>query len=402
VNNNILFITYWSFNDPLIQTYTLPYIQIIRKITKGTLYLATYEHDNSIDCIQQEKIKKKLEAEGIQWISYSYSRFGLYAFVNIISSIILLLRLSISKKIDTIHCWCTPAGSIGYIISALAGKKLIIDSYEPHAESMIENRVWKKDSFAYKFLFFLEKMQAKHAQTIIGTTESIKEYVFSKHNIKLDKFYAKPACVDLNLFSFQKKKKLELINKYDLNNTIVCVYAGKFGGIYLEKEVFDFFQTAYDYWQGKFRVILCTSHSIHEIKKYCQASKLNEDAITKIYVPHNEIADYIGLGDFAITPVKAIPSKRYCSPIKDGEYWALGLPVVVPPNISDDSEIIEQHNIGSIWKYWDKDGHLKSIQKINQLLTTYSTDEIYKKIRLVAETYRNFSVAEKIYKDIYK
>ena len=37
-------------------------------------------------------------------------------------------------------CWCMTAGSLGYILSKTSGKNLVIDSYEPHAEAMVENQ----------------------------------------------------------------------------------------------------------------------------------------------------------------------------------------------------------------------------------------------------------------------
>ena len=45
------------------------------------------------------------------------------------------------------------------------------------------------------------------------------------------------------------------------------------------------------------------------------------------------------------TPVKPVPTKRYCTPVKDGEYWALGLPVIITEGISDDSGIIRENGI---------------------------------------------------------
>lgn len=54
-----------------------------------------------------------------------------------------------------------PAGALGYVLSKFTGSKLIIDSYEPHAESMVENGTWKKSSLKFKILFWLEKNRAR-------------------------------------------------------------------------------------------------------------------------------------------------------------------------------------------------------------------------------------------------
>ena len=51
------------------------------------------------------------------------------------------------KRIDTIHAWATPAGGLGYLLARPFSRQLIIDSYEPHAEAMIENGTWRRGSF---------------------------------------------------------------------------------------------------------------------------------------------------------------------------------------------------------------------------------------------------------------
>ena len=45
--------------------------------------------------------------------------------------------------------------------------------------------------------------------------------------------------------------------------------------------------------------------------------------------------------------------------------------------------------------------YLKAIKEIDNLLSKNSREEIYHKIRPIAEKYRNFEIAEKIYAAIY-
>ena len=110
----------------------------------------------------------------------------------------------------------------------------------------------------------------------------------------------------------------------------------------------------------------------------------------------------MGLGDFAICPMKPLPSRRYGTPIKDGEYWALGLPIVIPDQISDDSEIIKKHKIGSILAGFNSESYKRSVLEIQELLNGKTRKEIYNSIRPLAEKYRNYSIAENVYETIYK
>lgn len=401
---NILVLTYWDFNDALVQTYTLPYVRIIRKTIseKSKLFLVTFDRNNSaIKSSEEEKIKQELLEEGISWIRFRYFPLGAKAIMSSVFAIFKLWSICIFKGVNFIHAWCTPAGTLGYILSKTTGTSLVIDSYEPHAEAMVENGTWKKNSKAFRLLFLFEKLQTKKAKAVIAAAPGMKEYAKEKYGFSPEMFFTKPACVNLELFSFANRKKSELVKKFNFENKIVCVYAGKLGGIYLTKEVFDFFKTAHEYWGDKFRILFLTSHSSSEIKAYCEASDLDLKIITQLFIPHNEIPDYMGLADFAITPVKPVPTKKYCSPIKDGEYWALGLPVVITPDISEDSALIEQYDAGAVIKSFDKESYLKSVTKIDRLLSSFSTEELYKRIRPVAEKYRNFTIAEKVYEEIY-
>ena len=107
------------------------------------------------------------------------------------------------------------------------------------------------------------------------------------------------------------------------------------------------------------------------------------------------------LADFALTPIKPIPSKQYSTPVKDGEYWALGLPVIITPNISDDSEIIEAKGIGAIISTLDEAGYKKAVEQMDQLLSSTPRAELHDRIREVAVEHRSFAIAGKVYTTIY-
>lgn len=125
---------------------------------------------------------------------------------------------------------------------------------------------------------------------------------------------------------------------------------------------------------------------------------IDKRSIVKTFVPFAEIHTYMNLADLAICPVKPVPSKKYCSPIKNGEYWALGLPVIITENISQDSEIIEKNNAGYVLRSFDRSEYIKAIQKTELLL---QDKDLKEKIRALAIKYRNFSIAEAIYASIY-
>jgi hypothetical protein len=402
-SSGVLVLTYWSFKDPLIQTYTLPYVKIMRNIISGDrkIFLFTLEKMNlALDRQAQDTERNTLAAGGINWICQRYFSFGLRAAWMWIVQIFRLVRLIKQNNIDTIHCWCTPPAAIGYLLAKLTGKRLIIDSYEPHAEAMVENGTWSRNSVAFRILFYLERRQSHKAFAVVSATRGMHEYARIKYGVDLKYFLVKPACVNLNMFSYNNIKNSVLLSTLSLEDKIVCVYAGKFGGIYLDKEVFDFFKACHRYWGDRFRVLILSSHSKEEIELRCSQSDLDKKIVVLKFVSHQEIPDYIGLGDFAITPVKPVPTKRYCTPIKDGEYWALGLPVVIPRGISDDSEIIEESNAGVILNSFSQVAYDDAIVRL-EVVIRKGRETNFRNIRPLAERFRNFKIAEEAYGKLY-
>lgn len=398
---NILVFTQWSFKDALVQTYTLPYVSLIRQIIspERRIFLVTSEQEHIALATEEiNHINRDWDERNMQLLPEPYKRFGLRKMLSATGNLSKLIRVIKRENIKTIHAFCTPAGSIAYLLSKFTGTELIIDSYEPHAEAMVENGTWKKSGAAYKILFSLEKKQTKRARAVIATTSGMKQYALDRYGVAVKNFYVKPACVDLEKF-VPVDKSSSLLKELGFEDKIVGVYAGKLGGIYLNDEVFHFIKLCYDQWKDDFRFLMLTNAPKEDINEQMKKVGLPENSIVSKFVFHDQIPEYLSLGDFALNPVKPVPTKRFCTSIKDGEYWAMGLPVVISPNISDDSEIIEKEKIGVVVDLSDNALLRAAIDKLQDLLKDKIA--LKQKIRQIAIQYRSFKIAEKIYKEIY-
>jgi glycosyltransferase involved in cell wall biosynthesis len=401
---NVLALTYWSFKDALVQSAVMPYLRMIRAhLPEGSrIFLVTLEQAH-LRMTEDElrRVREQLDAEGVRLVAFGYSRFGLKALAKWLLFIPRLLALCLRERVSVIHAWCTPAGGAGYILSRLTGAPLILDSYEPHAESMVELGAWPRNGLAHRILFLLEKLQSRRARAAIATTRGVETYAREKFGVRFRSFYVKPASVDLNLFSPARAKDSELLKEFGLEGKLVCVYAGKIGGIYLEQEIFDFFKAASDHWGERFRVLLLTNAGEARVRELAEASGLDPAVVTTKFVPFKDVPRYMGLGDFAINPVRPIPTKRYCTSVKDGEYWATGLPVVITPDIGDDSGIVREQRIGAVLEGFDRTAYMKAVAEIDALLSGGPRAELAERIRSVADRLRNVRSAEKIYAELY-
>lgn len=397
MGQHVLVLTYWSYTDALIQTYTLPYVKMISRNvgSDSQVTLVTFDREPITNIAE-------LDQSGIKHLSFHYSNFGVRSVLTIFQTIFKLFRYTLKNRVTTIHAWGTTAGALGYFLSMLTGKSLVIDSYEPHAESMVENGTWKKNGTPFKILFQLEKLETKRAKYLIGTTSGMQEYAKKKYNYFGNNFFVKPACVNLNHFKSSPDDTMRMRKKLGIATTdIVCVYAGKFGGIYLNSEIFDFIKICVGYWKEGFKIILLTNEPARNIEDSRKKAGIPDGIITCLFVPHSSVNEYMSVADFALNPVVPVPSKKYCTSIKDGEYWAMGLPVVITKGISDDSDIIETNRIGSVIQELNETAYLKSIVELDALLKENTKAQLNEKIRLIAKKYRSYDIAENIYKAIY-
>lgn len=401
---NILVLTYWSYKSGLVQAATLPYVRLIRSSAgeNSRIFLVTMEQPSLAMSERERAVEKvKLHEEGITLIDFPYQPFGIKAMFTWISRIFSLLQLCRREKISFIHAFCTPVGSIGYFLSKLTGIPLVIDSYEPHAEAMVENGTWKKGGLAHRLLFMLEKLQSRRAYAVLATVPEMKAYTKEKYNASPPHFFVRPACADLQQFSLSEPRSKALMEKYGLKEgDIVCVYAGKTGGIYLREEIFELFKVAEEYWKGRLRVLFLTTDDPAEISALAQKAGLSPSAMICRFIDHKEMPAHMALADFALNPVMPVPSKRYCISIKGAEYWAMGLPVIIPPNISDDSDIIEEHKTGVILRGFSREAYMNAVQQMDELLRT-DREKLRLRIRKLAEERRNFEIAASIYRKIY-
>src|SRR5690606_3757703 len=115
----------------------------------------------------------------------------------------------------------------------------------------------------------------------------------------------------------------------------------------------------------------------------------------------NEISKYLSASDFGLVPVRQNPSKRFCSPIKDGEYWACGLPIIIPTGISDDYLFAEEYKIGIVIEDMTELSMNIVVQKIRVWLKQNRKEDVVKRCNQFVESDRSIENYKKLYKRIF-
>ncbi len=86
----------------------------------------------------------------------------------------------------------------------------------------------------------------------------------------------------------------------------------------------------------------------------------------------------------------------YLSPVKVAEYWACGLPILIPDGIGDDSQILKETGLGVVME--DLDHPEKYFHQLEALIKANRREEI----RQLAIKYRNPDTVKTAYQILLK
>lgn len=376
--SSILFIGYWSFHDGLTKATVLPHLETLSAFPqiKKIVFVTIERKAQRLPCdlnipktIHEPIFSKNLPLNLVNKF-YDFHIFPKR-----------LIRLIKEHKIDTVICRGAPAGALGYLVWKKTNTPYYVESFEPHADYMVESGVWKSYDPRYMMQNRWERMQKKTASGLMPVAENFKRKLL-QGGVDSRKIMVVPCSVDSLKFRFNPEAREKIrINAGIQPEHPVGIYVGKFGGIYYDRQAFALFREAFSHFQDFFLIILSPGEKEKIIRRLKEAGINDRYYIKNVH--HHEIPGWLSAADFGFAPIKPANSRKYCSPIKTGEYWANGLPVLILDGIGDDSEIIKREGGGAILDWKDLKKCFCEIDKI------ISTPGHRNKISELARKYRS-------------
>lgn len=383
-NLKILFISTWGINDGLSASTTFPHLKLLESFDSvESVYYVTIERGSySNPFAKNPKV--------IHQPFYSGN-----SLVNKIMEYAQLFRhcykIAEEYNINRIIARGAPAGIYACRLHLNLNIPFDVESFEPHADYMAESGTWSRVNPKYLIQKYWEQKQLKHATTLTTVSSNYKSKLLSFNsnlNIKVNHCTS-----DETLFSFNKRKRALIRQKYSIGNKLTGIYIGKFGGIYHDEYAFKVMKKFLKQ-TNTFLIILTPQleHSTIELKKL---NLINSYLVAN--VPHQEVNAYLSASDFAFSFVKSTPYSLFCSPIKNGEYFLNGLPILTTKNIGDDHNYISQNNLGV---FLDEKTPKFDFEKLNEILNSNS-ERINNNIRTYALKHKSSIIDVKLYKKLY-
>ena len=359
---NILYISYNDILGHLGQSQILPYLKGLQN--EGyNFHLMSFERKH----ISKEQ-KELFEMTGIKWVNLKYHKKPSFIakVYDIILGVIIGIQIVSKNRIGLIHARSYVPAFIGMLISMVTGAKLIFDMRGFMADEYADAGSWSRNSIKYKVLKYFEKILLSYSHEIITLTNEAKQILIKQFLVKKN-ITVIPCCVDIERFhevdtDIIKRLKEEM----RLENKTVIVYSGSIGGWYLTKEMIDFFYVCKENLDNS-HFMLLSNNDQHLISDYMRQRNISTSSYTIMNVKPEDMPKYLAIADFSIAFIMPCFSKKGSSPIKFGEYLAMGLPIVTNTGIGDSDTMIND-KVGYVIQKFDKQEYIKAIKHINSIL----------------------------------
>ncbi|MCC9168861.1 glycosyltransferase [Pontibacter harenae] len=365
MGKHVLFVCYWSIADGLTVSTVFPsLVQLEALSSVSKVYLVTIERGD----FALEGALVTLPPKGVHSPFMVKGNSKTYRYVQ---EFLLLPRnlekLVIREKINFIIARGAPAGTVAHVVSKKCNVPYYVESYEPHADYMADSGVWSRTGLKYIYQKKQERKQNVMAAGLMPVAESFKQQLISE-GVPASKIVTVPCVADPDFFQFNRYERERIReNLRVFRTTTVGVYVGKYGGLYMEDETFRIYKKCFALIPD-FKLIILSPNSKEYIQKKLLQHSIEQSKVYVAAVPHHEVPAYLSAADFAFATYKPGPSKKYLSPVKIGEYWANGLPVLLTEGVGDDSDIIKNEGGGAVFNLTEEGSLEKALDKIQQIL----------------------------------
>ena len=354
-----LYICYWSLRDPLCQSQALPVVQALAAPTR-VFGLVTFEQDPWKRTPAADRaLRAELNRAHIHWMPLRYHKrpAGVATVVDIFQGMLLAIWVGTRHGVRVFHGRGSVAAAIAYLAAFLLRRRFFNDADGPLSQEYVDAGVWKKDSLWHRL--------TRHAESrFLATADTVA--VLSEHRRREIESYCRrppvvlPCGVDTSLFRADSSVRALLREQLGLSGT-VFVYAGKIGGWYLVHEMLTFVQQSREVL-GPVTLLVLSSDPAQRFPPPPGVVVVHRHAT------RHEMPGYLSAADVGLSFILSAPSKAACSPVKNGEYLAMGLPVVTTAGIGDYSLLLEQSHTGVVVQTLDAKGYGAATKRLRVLL----------------------------------
>ncbi|MEM6297520.1 MAG: hypothetical protein AAF740_02410 [Bacteroidota bacterium] len=205
-----------------------------------------------------------------------------------------------------------------------------------------------------------------------------------------------PISVDANKFQFSEEARSEVRQEFGMSDRRVVLYLGKFNGLYYSpKEVAEFCKLLHDK-DPNFFFFTITPDSLEEIEGIYKAAGIPEDSfLVHGKVPYQTVEKYISAADWGLVAIPPLPSQRYRTPVKVGNYLCCGLPYIITSGIADDDTLAIEEGVGAVFESLKSEDFEEGWKQIEEI-SSIDTETLRLKCRTIGNRERGIDRATEV------
>jgi glycosyltransferase involved in cell wall biosynthesis len=405
-NFPILYITYDGLLDPLGSSQIIPYIYGISKHT-SPIHILSFE---KLERFSEGKNNLKFEfiSRGIIWHPLIFSKNkGYFGSIkkawDFLRMFVFALLISIKHEIKIVHARSHVASWVALFLKRNLNVKFVFDCRGLWVDERVDKGGWDMNRLIprlqYNYFKKRERSLFKNADYIVVLTEAVVNELIKLGTTQKDKISVIPCCADFNHFKFPSTK--QKINTRILlgfqEHGIIIGYLGSIGKMYMIDAFLEFFNFLAIKRKDVFALIV--TQDVKEAKDLVDLlipSNLNE-RIKILSGTRDEIPQLLAAVDILVSFIKPSYARIACSPTKNAEALALGIPLICNYGIGD---VDKQVNLMDAGYVVDLDNDYNFEILLDKIDNLKILDR--EKIRNAAYPFLDVHVANERYEKIYQ
>jgi len=361
----VLYLAYWGAAEPLGQALILPSVKRLAQLG-ARLTLVTFEKPSDLERpAAMGAIREALEESGIDWIPLRYHKrpkLPATAF-DLAQGVARGITSRLKARPDVIHARTFVGGLMGLALAPLLGARLIYHNEGFYPDEQVDGGVWRSGSAPHRVAGYLERRMYARADGIIVMSYRAKEVVEGFESVRRRGIPVTvvPSCVDLDHF-----QHFGLGRSSDYHG-LKLIYIGSVGGRYILDRISRFTAVASEVL-GDVQLRVLSKAEPALVASMLDSGGLRRTAWSLDSVSRESMPLELATQHAGLFFLERGLSEHGCSPTKIGEYWAMGLPVVTTPNVSDTDDIIRRERVGVIVKDHTDAEYGRAVSELQLLL----------------------------------
>lgn len=369
----VLYLSYDGMTDPLGGSQVLPYLEGLA-LLGHRIHLVSFEKPERSEA-ERQAVARQCAAAGIAWHPLPYHRRPpiLSTLLDLAAMHRLAERLHEEVTFDLVHCRSYIPALAGLRLKRRRGLPFLFDMRGFWADERVEGGLWNLNNPVYRTIFRWFKAREgdflREADHVVSLTEAGRDTLLGRYDPPPpERITVIPCCADLAAFPpVTPERRRDARARLNISaEARVAVYLGSIGTWYLLDEMLAFFRMQLR--RDRRAIFLIVSPNDPEpIRQAARAHGIGDEALMVVAARRAEVPLLVAAGDYGLFFIKPCFSKLASSPVKLGEFFAMGLPVVTNAGVGDVERIVVESSAGVLVGGMDAPSYVQALDELEQL-----------------------------------